>query len=283
MHNACEYLENIFGIFSPKEVILAGINSLKMFLNKDEIIQKGLIENAIENQYGTASYNLTVGRIIDMDGKSFCEFKLKPQGMIYVIFNEKINLPNCVTGFAHVKTALTRRGIMATNIGIIDPLYKGYLSTLLINFGSTEFFISKGETALRVTFSNIIAPNKPVPQKEQDYRTYLNDTQSKTDFLDEKFLNLNNVEKEVSKVLITRFFGILAIFGAGSFLLAMYFQFKASRFGDTERAIKRYETQLNILQEQNRTLEQRLERIRVVIENTPDTSETATSDSAQGE
>lgn len=255
-----------------------------MFLNKDEISQRGLIENAIEKQFGTASYNLTVCSIIDMDGKTFHEFKLKPQGMIYVIFKEKINLPENITGFAHVKTALTRRGIMATNIGIIDPLYNGYISTLLINFGSTEFFISKGETGLRVTFSEIKVPQKAVEMKPLDYDAYVADTKGKTDYLDEKFLNLNNVEKEVSKVLITRFFGILAIFGAASFLIAMYFQFKASKFGETDRAIKRYETELNTLQEQNRTLEQRLERLTELIEqNSADaTGKKVVSDSTHG-
>ncbi len=38
-------------------------------------------------------------------------------------------------GFAHVKTSLTKRGILATHTGIIDPMYDGYMSTLLINYG----------------------------------------------------------------------------------------------------------------------------------------------------
>ncbi len=91
---------------------------------------------------------------------------------------------------------------------------------------------------------------------------YTNDAIKNTDYLDEKFLNLSNVEKDVSKTLIQRFFGILAIFSAGSFLVAMYFQFKNSQFNDTDRSIKRYEIQLNLLQDQNRLLERKIDDLK---------------------
>jgi deoxycytidine triphosphate deaminase len=244
-------------------------NTQAMFLNIDEIKQRNVINNAVEGHFRNAGYDLTIGSIIDMDGKSLEDFKLKPQGMIYVVFKEELKIPSNLIAFAHVKTSLTRRGIMATHIGIIDPLYEGYISTLLINFGSTDCYISKGNPALRLTFSSVKeSPNMTKPEVKS-LEKYLNQTKENTDHLEDKFLNLNSVEKEVSEVLLKRFFGILAIFGVGSFLVAMYFQFKASKFGDTERSIKRYETELNTLQEQNKTLDQRLERLQQSIEFKP--------------
>jgi deoxycytidine triphosphate deaminase len=111
-----------------------------MVLNHEEIKQKGIIDSPVEKEFGDGSYNLTVEKVVDMNNVVGDSFTLKPQGMAYVVFKEKLNVPPDVIGFTHVKTTLTKLRIMATNIGIIDPNYNGYISTLLINFGKTGAF-----------------------------------------------------------------------------------------------------------------------------------------------
>jgi deoxycytidine triphosphate deaminase len=229
-----------------------------MFLNKDEIEKKQLVHDAVSENYRNASYDLSIVNIIDMDGKSWDEYKLLPQGMIYVVFRERVVLPGDIIGFAHVKTSVTRNGIMATHIGIIDPYYNGFISTLLINFGNTECRFSKGKTALRLTFAPVLSPVEPNKPELLSFEKYVEDTKDATDHLDEKFLNLNSVEKEVLSSLIKRVFSILAIFGVAGFFVSVYFQFKNSNQGEIDRAIKRFELQVNTLQEKNNQLEQRL-------------------------
>ena len=227
-----------------------------MFLNKDQIIARGLVTGHSIANYRVASYDASVSTIINMEGKT-CEkdeFKLKPQGMVYVVFNEKLNLPNDVIGFAHIKTELTRRGIMAMNTGIIDPDYKGYISTLLINFGNTDCLITKGTKAIRLTFSEIEKlkdESKEPKSSNVELQDYINEIKGKTDFLEDKFLNLSIVEKEVSSSIRKSFLQIGAIFTAASLLVSVYFNFKNSQLGEVDRSVKKYEIELQ-------TLEQRL-------------------------
>jgi deoxycytidine triphosphate deaminase len=231
-----------------------------MFLNHEQIKLQKIIEDFNPNEFGDSSYNLTVSHIIDMNSKISDSFTLKPQGMVYVVFNEKLNVPQDVIGFAHVKTTLTKRGIMATNIGIIDPTYKGYISTLLINFGKNDCFLTKGDAALRVSFANLALPEKKIKLKNNNISMsdYIKSTQRVISNLDEKFLNLNSVEKDVTKSIGSSFLRYVFIFTVGSFLIAAYFQFKNSQEKDIDRAIKKYETQLNIVSEENLLLQKQL-------------------------
>src|ERR1700733_1213936 len=123
-----------------------------MLLNKQEIQAGGIILNAASNRYRHASYDLEIGQIIDIDGHVVDELVLEPQGMVRVISREKVKLPGNISGCAHVKTGLTDQGILATNVGIIDPDYKGYLSSTLINVGRNRFPLRNGDVFLRLVF-----------------------------------------------------------------------------------------------------------------------------------
>lgn len=228
-----------------------------MFLNHEEIKKRNLITPANVDEFSSASYNLTVKYIIDMNGKKVEDhYKLRPQGMAYVIFNETINMPPDLIAFAHVKTALTKRGVMATNIGIIDPSYIGLISTLLINFGKADLMITKDDPALRITFAQIEPPR--IPQKVNNNNTpesnYVKNVQKDIGNLDEKFLNLTNVETEVRNRVINSLIKIGVAFTVGAFLLGAYFQIKNSSEKDLDRSIKKYETELSILESQNKLL-----------------------------
>lgn len=172
-----------------------------MFLNHEEIKEKQLLSNTREDAYKNASYDLTISMFVDMDGKTIegkdASFVLRPQSMVYVIFAEEVKVPADLIGFAHVKTSLTSRGILATNIGIIDSGYEGKISTLLINFGKQDCNLSIGESALRLTFAELRIPEEP--KKRDKSKDYLRSVKKKTESLDEKFLNLGSVEEQVKK------------------------------------------------------------------------------------
>lgn len=231
-----------------------------MILNHEEIKSKQIIDIPIENEFGNGSYNLTVEKVIDMNNKVNDSFTLKPQGMVYVVFKEKLKVPEDVIGFAHVKTTLTKLGIMATNIGIIDPNYNGYISTLLINFGKCEHFISKGDAALRVTFANINKPSilKSHKQNNLDEAAYLKVTQKNISNLDDKFLNLSSVKTEVKNYIIKVLLGLAIFFTAGNFALSAYFNHKNSSEKELDSAIKKYELGVSTLTESNKLLQEQL-------------------------
>lgn len=233
-----------------------------MFLNYEEITTRNLIEFAKDEEFSNASYNLTVNYIIDMDGKNIDDdnYKLKPQGMVYVVFKEVIKMQDNLIAFAHVKTSLTKRGVMATNIGIVDPTYTGLISTLLINFGKSDFIILKEDPGLRISFAEIKAPKqiKTVAGNNLGEDLYVKNIQKDISNLDEKFLNLNSVEREVRESVIGSIVRFVGIFTIGAFLVTVYFQSKNSSEKDLERSIKKYETELSILEAKNDLLSEKL-------------------------
>ena len=237
-----------------------------MVLNEQEIKSRNLILNSSNEYFRVGSYDLTVKEVIDMKCNKVDKFTIPPQGMAYVVFNEIINLPPDIIGFAHVKTSLTKVGIMATNIGIIDPNYKGYISTLLINFGKNDHFINKGDSALRVTFSMISTSKPEIVSKDEDvpdYEKYVVNLQKNIVNLDEKFLNLNSIEKEVEKNVKSSVFSnirnFVGAFTAGSFLIACVFQFLNLSRQDLKNSIERYDIQLQTELEKNKLLQQKME------------------------
>ena len=243
-----------------------------MFLNHEEIKALGIVEDVVKNESGDGSYNLTIELFIDMDNKISDSFKLKPQGMVYVVFKEKIKVPSNIIGFAHVKTSLTKLGIMATNIGIIDPCYEGYISTLLINFGKTELFINKGEAALRCTFSEIkgLSPSLENQKLVVTKDDYISKLQKNITHLDEKFLNLGGVKIEIIKEIWTNvreYAIVIAVIG-----LITSFMFNIFGFTDkkTEAAIKVYEQAVSTLNENNKFLQEQLKTYELKLKNVQD-------------
>ncbi len=238
-----------------------------MVLNHEQIIGLNLIEDYDPKEFSNGSYNLRVCEVIDMDNKHHKTFTLKPQGMVYVIFKEKVTLPSNIIGFAHVKTSLTKRGIMATNIGVIDPKYIGYISTLLINFGKTDYLVLENESALKITFSELKEPknNHQLTNNNKLYQDYTIETKKNILNLDEKFLNINNVEKSVEKkvteTVFTRIRNFVGVFTVGSFLVATIFQLKSCNEKKNEVYISNYEAQLKTVTETNKLLLEKLQKV----------------------
>jgi deoxycytidine triphosphate deaminase len=106
-----------------------------MLLSGEAIRQGKLINDASEDDYRGASYDLHIGTIIDPTGEATRAYTLPAQGIVEVISRETVSIPKNIAGFATVKTSLCNEGILAINIGIVDPLYSGLVSSFLINFG----------------------------------------------------------------------------------------------------------------------------------------------------
>src|SRR5437870_4781417 len=73
-----------------------------------------------------SSFDLTIGSIFDQTGtKVNGLFTIKPGHMVQVVSAEVFNLSDQVTGHVTYKTTLTKKGIWALTVGIVDPGWDG--------------------------------------------------------------------------------------------------------------------------------------------------------------
>jgi hypothetical protein len=87
--------------------------------------------------------------------------------MLLVLSKEKFNLPKTVTGHANLRTTFTKNGILALNVGIIDPFFSGPISTALINFSDRPLEIFVGQKFFRVIFFEHDDVTKYKPEKDE--------------------------------------------------------------------------------------------------------------------
>lgn len=189
-------------------------------LNFEEIIQRGIINFPAPGdlKLTNASLNLTVDKILTLkDDEVVEDFLIPPQGMVLVITNEILHLPDDVLGYTTVKNQLSLDGIMAVNIGIVDNGWKGPISSLLINFGSKNHRIKKGQVFLRMTFHEFSIPAAPkqnpfkVYNKEEYLAQRLKDAKAN---LASTFLTIDKIRKTIRKKVIISFWKYVGATGA---------------------------------------------------------------------
>lgn len=125
-----------------------------------------------------SSFDLTIGCIFDHEGKQVDGlFTIKPGHMVQVVSAEVLNLSDRHTGHVTYKTTMTRQGIWALTVGIVDPGWNGPVATTLLNFSRVDHTVTSGDAFLRVS----IFEHEPVPvtklRKADPRETYLKDIQ----------------------------------------------------------------------------------------------------------
>ena len=82
-----------------------------------------------------SSFDLTIGAIFNHRGQRIeGSYLLEPGQMVQVVSQEVFSLPRNITGHVTYKTSLTKKGIWALTVGIVDPGWKGPVATTLLNF-----------------------------------------------------------------------------------------------------------------------------------------------------
>jgi deoxycytidine triphosphate deaminase len=126
----------------------------------NSILDCHLLVHADKNNLKHSTYDLTIGRIFPVGEHSKCHraqsegelFFLEPRQSVLVISREEFQLPPTITGLATLRTTLTKNGLLALNVGIIDPFFNGPISTTLINFSDQKIPIKVGMPFFRVLF-----------------------------------------------------------------------------------------------------------------------------------
>jgi deoxycytidine triphosphate deaminase len=179
--------------------------SLVGLLSGEEIKKEGLVVGAREAGYRASTYDLSIGEIIPGGRKPAGlqpgeQYLLPPGGTIRVVANESLRLPSNVTGHALPRNTLCTKGVLAINIGIVDPGFDGPISSTLINFGDTEFPVRPGETFLRVSFHRCLA--SPHAEKSQHWKReeYVKEARSQVrEYLAPTFLNIEETATKAAE------------------------------------------------------------------------------------
>jgi deoxycytidine triphosphate deaminase len=178
-----------------------------MMIVGKKILESGLILGGSEANLKHSTYDLTVGEIVPIGKKAVAQrtenggpttYYIEPREMVWVLSREKFNMDKNVTGFATLRTSFTKVGILALNVGIIDPMFHGPISTALINFSDRSRRIDVGQKFFRVAFfahDDVSAYHRGNESTERgEYVKHLEDV-SYSDF-SPSFLNIPNFDDD---------------------------------------------------------------------------------------
>ncbi len=250
-------------------------------LSGEEIKSLALVENGIdENLYRASTYDLSVGDIIPAEPVSgSSQYNLPPGGTVRVVSKELLKLPNNITGHALLKNELCRKGVLALNIGVIDPGFEGPISSTLINFGRGNFVVKQGASFLRISFHRCPASPKAGKSAKYNREEYVSRVKDEaTAYMAPSFLNMEATAKEAAETAFGSFknglviwatiaavaIALLAIFAPlGASLVDKYVETRLQRESKLEeettkklqeeiekKVDERYETRFKVLSDQ---------------------------------
>lgn len=166
-------------------------------LKGEEIEALKIISGFRDDHARATSYDLSAGQIITSDGKTHASHVIKKQGLVKVISKERIELPDDISGTVLVKTSMSDRGLLALNIGLIDPGYSGKIASYIINFSDDDQPLNQGDAFLRATFEKIDGKSKYGKSLSISDEDYWSKSQiSMVTGFSDKFLNYENILKD---------------------------------------------------------------------------------------
>lgn len=249
-------------------------------LKGEDIKNAGIVINLDDASLRSTSYDLRVGQIITSDGKTHRSHVLKKQGLIKVISQERIELPPDICGTVLIKTGLSDRGVLALNIGIIDPSYKGKVASYLINFSDDQQPINSGDHFLRVIFTRI--DGKSVfdrPFSISDHAYWSRNQISMVTGFSDTFLNYEKIIEDFVDRSVEKYKGtVLSYVSVAAFVLALLVLFLnfgnvifAQRWLDPQTSLrdsakKDIDREQRSLEDENRRVRQELREVQKRLE-----------------
>ncbi len=105
----------------------------------DRILKDSLIENGKPENLKNSSNNLTIGKIVPIGKEAYKKqrksglpekYFIEPREVVLVLSEESFELPRNVTGLVTLRTSLTKVGLHALDVGIVDPHYSGPINVV---------------------------------------------------------------------------------------------------------------------------------------------------------
>jgi dUTPase len=180
-------------------------------LSGEEIKNEGLVVNPSDAMFRASTYDLSIGAIVPGGKRPLAleangEYRLAPGGTVRVVARESLNLPDGITGHALPRNTLCTRGVLAINIGVVDPGFRGPISSTLINFGAADFIVKPGESFLRVSFHRCPKSPKSALAKKWDRDDYVEEARLQVAaYSAATFLNLEETVKQAGAAAFGKF------------------------------------------------------------------------------
>jgi hypothetical protein len=166
-------------------------------LNREEIKAAGIVSGAVPKSCRPTTYDATIGDIIS-EGELWEKdtFVLPKRGVVWVVSAEEFAFADTKTGLATLKTTWTHKGVLALNVGVVDPGWKGPLATAMVNFSNGPVPIKKGDPFFRVMVFDHKATAYDAVVKPRD--VYLAEIQEKSTRFSNTFLDVNSLVDDVA-------------------------------------------------------------------------------------
>ncbi|MGO9518829.1 MAG: dCTP deaminase domain-containing protein [Candidatus Korobacteraceae bacterium] len=233
-------------------------------LSGEEIKSLKLVEDSTdENLYRASTYDLSIGDIIPAGPASgSSDYNLPPGGTIRVVSKELLKLPNDITGHALLKNELCRKGVVAINIGVIDPGFQGPLSSILINFGRGDFVVKQGAPFLRISFHRCPASPKADKSAKYNRHQYVSNVKDEVAaYMAPTFLNMEATAKKAAETAFVSFKEALVVWATlVAVLLALLAIFAPLGASYVDRyVVAREQRELQLEQRVQKKVEERYE------------------------
>lgn len=148
-----------------------------MLIVGEEILDQKLLNGADKSHIKNSSYYLTIGALIPVgeEAKDF-DFDnpaqmlvIKPGQVAWVVSKEVFNIKSHeITALVTLRSTFTKQGLLALDVGMVDPDFEGPIGSIVINFSKNEVSLQTGEEFFRVAFMK--HPEVPVqfrPNRER--------------------------------------------------------------------------------------------------------------------
>lgn len=155
-----------------------------------QCLEKNLITPFAKDNLRNSSYDLTVGDEIYCGAEiqnlrirtTFLArndgFKIPAYGFAYILCNETIKLPHCMTARISLRMSLIYKGLVLTVQPPFDPNYNGKVIVLLHNMSTEPIYLKQGERIVTIEFSYVCGTT-PLSTKEIFDQPSVNSLQEK--------------------------------------------------------------------------------------------------------
>lgn len=143
-----------------------------MLITGNEILTREFLKNADAASVKNACYYLQIETIIPA-GKSEVKFDfdkplksliLEPRDIAWIVSKEEFNLSEyTTTALVTLRSSFTKQGLLALDVGLVDPGYKGPIGSIVINFSSKRVTLAAGDKFFRVIFLE----HKEIPNNQR--------------------------------------------------------------------------------------------------------------------
>jgi len=196
-------------------------------LTEAEIRAAKCVQNPVAGSFRATSYDLQINAIIDENGNRHDHICLAPGEMASVVSEEILELAGNVTGVAHYMTRLTRKGVWSQTIGLVDPYWKGPLSTTIVNQSKSNQSLRKGDRYIRVSFFKHAQTPDAYDAKQYSHSEYVREVETAAaSYMPNSFLNTKKISADAAAQVFQQMRNsMLAWIGiaAGLFALVTFF------------------------------------------------------------